>query len=102
MVVAAQLAFTYVPFMQGGVRDGAGRALDGALIVGIGVALLIVVEIEKRLPRAIGAGGLSPGNALAVVWLPHSTGEGRFSISQGLLVGLAFRFAGEAAPHQIA
>jgi hypothetical protein len=48
-VVAAQLAFTYVPFMQGLFKTEAVAPLDGALIVGVGVALLVVVEVEKRI-----------------------------------------------------
>ncbi|MGH6802766.1 MAG: cation-transporting P-type ATPase [Methyloceanibacter sp.] len=52
-VVAAQFAFTYVPLMQGVFKTEPVAPLDGALIVGIGVALLIVVEIEKRLASAL-------------------------------------------------
>ena len=53
VVVAAQLAFTYVPFMQGVFKTEPVAPFDGALIVGIGVALLIVVEIEKRFAAAL-------------------------------------------------
>ena len=53
VVVAAQLAFTYVPPMQAVFKTEPVAPLDGALIVGIGVALLIVVEIEKRLAAAL-------------------------------------------------
>jgi magnesium-transporting ATPase (P-type) len=53
VVVAAQLAFTYVPAMQGLFATEPIGLADGALIVGIGVALLIVVEIEKRLVSAL-------------------------------------------------
>ena len=52
-VVAAQLAFTYVPSMQAVFRTEPIGPFDGALIVGIGVALLIVVEIEKRFAEAL-------------------------------------------------
>jgi magnesium-transporting ATPase (P-type) len=48
-VMAAQLAFTYLPFMQALFKTEAVAPLDGALIVGVGVALLIVVEVEKRI-----------------------------------------------------
>jgi magnesium-transporting ATPase (P-type) len=51
-VIAAQFAFTYVPFMQALFKTEPIALLDGALIVGIGVALLLVVEIEKRLAAA--------------------------------------------------
>ncbi len=57
VVVAAQLAFTYVPFMQALFKTEPIAPLDGALIVGIGVALLIVVEIEKRLATALSGRG---------------------------------------------
>jgi magnesium-transporting ATPase (P-type) len=53
VVVAAQLAFTYVPAMQSVFETEAIPLRDGALIVGIGVALLILVEIEKRLAAAL-------------------------------------------------
>ncbi|HSD91913.1 MAG TPA: cation-transporting P-type ATPase [Methyloceanibacter sp.] len=52
IVVAAQFAFTYLPFMQDLFRTEAVSLSDGALIIGIGVALLIVVELEKRLTAA--------------------------------------------------
>jgi uncharacterized membrane protein len=52
-VVAAQLAFTYVPSMQAVFKTEPIGPFDGALIVGIGVALLIVVEIEKRFAAAL-------------------------------------------------
>ena len=57
VVVAAQLAFTYVPFMQTVFKTEAVAPFDGALIIGIGVALLIVVEIEKRLAAALSGRG---------------------------------------------
>jgi magnesium-transporting ATPase (P-type) len=48
-VVAAQLAFTYIPSMQALFGTEPIAPLEGSLIVGIGVALLIAVEIEKRV-----------------------------------------------------
>jgi magnesium-transporting ATPase (P-type) len=48
-VIVAQLAFTYLPFMQ---RVFATRPIglaDSALIIGVGVALFLCVEIEKRI-----------------------------------------------------
>jgi magnesium-transporting ATPase (P-type) len=51
IVTLAQFVFTYLPFMQ---RVFATRGLgltDGLLIVGVGIAMLITVEIEKRLRR---------------------------------------------------
>jgi len=49
LVVAAQLAFTYVPALQAVFETEAVAPVEGALIIGVGVALLILVEIEKRL-----------------------------------------------------
>jgi len=46
-VVAAQLAFTYAPWMQRLFDSRAVPFADGLLIVGIGVAMLIVLELEK-------------------------------------------------------
>ncbi len=49
IVVIAQFAFTYLPSMQAvfGTRDLSIG--DGVAIVGVGAALLVIVEIEKRL-----------------------------------------------------
>ncbi len=49
IVVLVQFAFTYLPPMQAvfGTRDLSIG--DGVAIVGVGVALLVIVEIEKRL-----------------------------------------------------
>ncbi len=49
LVVAMQLAFTYVPAMQKIFGTAPVGVLDGILIVGVGVALLLLVEIEKRI-----------------------------------------------------
>jgi magnesium-transporting ATPase (P-type) len=57
IVVVAQFAFTYLPFMQDLFKTEAVSLSDGALIVGIGVALLIVVEVEKRLGAAFSQQG---------------------------------------------
>jgi magnesium-transporting ATPase (P-type) len=66
VVVAAQLAFTYAPAMQAVFDTESVSLADGALIVGIGVALLILVELEKRLAAALGGGGgRRPGKAAA-------------------------------------
>ena len=55
-VVIAQFAFTYVPFMQEVFKTEPVSVLDGVLIVGIGVAVLIAVEVEKRLLAALSQG----------------------------------------------
>ena len=56
-VVVGQLAFTYLPFMQ---RLFATRALsltDGLAVVAVGVALLLILEIEKVVRRRLRLGG---------------------------------------------
>ncbi len=47
VVVAAQFVFTYAPFMQGLFATRPISLLDGVAIVGIGVALFVVLELEK-------------------------------------------------------
>jgi magnesium-transporting ATPase (P-type) len=64
LVIAAQLAFTYAPAMQQVFQTEPVARLDGALIIGIGVALLAIIEIEKRLMawwsgRRSATGGMS-------------------------------------------
>jgi magnesium-transporting ATPase (P-type) len=49
VVIAAQLAFTYVPFLQSVFGTEPVGLFDGAMIIGMGVALLIVTELEKRI-----------------------------------------------------
>ncbi|MGE0384386.1 MAG: cation-transporting P-type ATPase [Gammaproteobacteria bacterium] len=49
MVTAAQFAVTYLPALQALFGTRAVPLVDGMLIVGIGVALLAIVEIEKQL-----------------------------------------------------
>ena len=52
-VVVAQLAFTYLPFMNA-LFDSAPIAFtDGLLIVGVGVALMVILEIEKVVMRQL-------------------------------------------------
>ncbi|BAK67248.1 cation transport ATPase [Sphingobium sp. SYK-6] len=53
-VVAGQLAFTYLPVMNEIFGSRPLAFVDGALIIGIGVALLLVLEMEKRLMRRLG------------------------------------------------
>ncbi|MFD0987914.1 cation-transporting P-type ATPase [Methyloligella solikamskensis] len=49
VVVLAQLAFTYIPFMQTLFDSRPLAVSDLAIITAIGVALLLIVEIEKRV-----------------------------------------------------
>lgn len=53
-ITAAQFAFTYLPFLQRIFHSAPVAFTDGAVIVGIGVALLAVVEIEKRIAMRLG------------------------------------------------
>ena len=48
-VTAAQFAITYVPPLQAVFGTEAVPFLDGVLIVGVGVALFAIIEIEKQL-----------------------------------------------------
>ncbi|ABS64299.1 ATPase, P-type (transporting), HAD superfamily, subfamily IC [Parvibaculum lavamentivorans DS-1] len=53
-VIAAQFAFTYMPFLQGIFGSRPVSLTDGAVIVGAGILLLVVVEIEKRVAARFG------------------------------------------------
>ena len=53
MVFAAQLAFTYAPFMQAAFHTEAVSLLDGLRIIGVGITLLLIVELEKRISPAL-------------------------------------------------
>ncbi|XSG83025.1 MAG: cation-transporting P-type ATPase [Methyloligella sp. ZOD6] len=52
VVILAQLAFTFLPVMQTLFGSRALSLTELAAIVGVGVALLIIVELEKRLAAA--------------------------------------------------
>jgi len=54
LVVIGQLVFTYVPFMQAVFGTRSVSLTDGLVIVAVGVALLIVLELEKRVRRFLG------------------------------------------------
>ncbi|WP_454683683.1 HAD-IC family P-type ATPase [Ancylobacter moscoviensis] len=53
-VVAGQFAFTYLPVMQEIFDTRPVAFLDGVMIVGVGVLLMIVLEVEKALLRRLG------------------------------------------------
>jgi magnesium-transporting ATPase (P-type) len=53
VVVVAQLAFTYIPVMHTIFGTRPVSLFEGAVVVGVGVALLFVVEIEKRVRRTL-------------------------------------------------
>jgi magnesium-transporting ATPase (P-type) len=50
-VVAAQLAFTYAPFMQAWFDTRPVALIDGALVLACGVAFMALLEAEKLLLR---------------------------------------------------
>lgn len=52
-VVVGQLAFTYLPLMQSLFATEPLSLLDGVAVVGAGVALLVVLEMEKLVRRRI-------------------------------------------------
>ena len=54
VVVAGQLAFTYTPFMNAAFDSRPLTIADGALIVALGVALMLMLEAEKLLMRRLG------------------------------------------------
>ncbi|WP_070936078.1 HAD-IC family P-type ATPase [Edaphosphingomonas haloaromaticamans] len=53
-VVASQLVFTYAPFMNDIFETRPLDVQDGLLIIGIGVVLLLFLEMEKLLMRRLG------------------------------------------------
>ena len=53
LVVAAQFAFTYLPFMQAVFDTAPIAPLNGLLIIGVGIALLFLVELEKRVSAGL-------------------------------------------------
>jgi magnesium-transporting ATPase (P-type) len=54
VVIAAQLAFTYLPIMQALFDSRPLGFGDGLLVVTAGVALMIILEIEKHVMRRTG------------------------------------------------
>jgi magnesium-transporting ATPase (P-type) len=53
VVVVAQLLLTYTSFLQRAFGTQPLSFLDGAAIIGVGIALLVAVEIEKAVRRAL-------------------------------------------------
>jgi hypothetical protein len=54
-VVVLQLGFTYLPTMQRVFGTAPIALRDGLVVLGVGVATLLVVEVEKRIGGAIAA-----------------------------------------------
>jgi len=53
VVALAQFAFTYAPVMQLVFDTQAVAFLDGIAVVSAGIALLLIVEIEKQVFRSV-------------------------------------------------
>jgi len=53
-VIVGQFAFTYLPVMQAVFDTRPVAFLDGVMIVGVGALLMVVLEAEKALLRALG------------------------------------------------
>ena len=49
IITVAQFSITYLPPLQGIFQTVAVPFLDGVLIVGVGIALFAIIEIEKQL-----------------------------------------------------
>jgi magnesium-transporting ATPase (P-type) len=60
VVVIAQFAFTYAPFMHELFQTRPVRIVDGIGSVAAGMLLMLILEGEKKLLRRFGAIGLAP------------------------------------------
>lgn len=54
VLIGLQLVFTYVPFMHAIFGSRPLTFADGALIIGVGILLMVLLEIEKLLMRRLG------------------------------------------------
>jgi magnesium-transporting ATPase (P-type) len=52
-IIVLQLLFTYLPPMQGLFDTRAVALTDGLIIIAVGIALLSVLEVEKRVRRTL-------------------------------------------------
>ncbi|MGZ9098323.1 MAG: HAD-IC family P-type ATPase [Brevundimonas sp.] len=59
-VVLGQLALTYLPWFNAAFGTEPLSLSDGAVVIGVGVAILVLAELEKAARRRI-LGGLRPG-----------------------------------------
>jgi len=60
LVVLAQFAFTYAPFMHELFQTRPVPVVDGFVTVALGVLLLVILEGEKNVLRRFGTFGLGP------------------------------------------
>ena len=54
ILIVAQLLFTFAPFMNATFESRPLRIIDGMLIIAVGAALMLVLEIEKVVMRRLG------------------------------------------------
>lgn len=54
VVIVAQFAFTYAPFMHILFDSVPLSILEGVIIIGIGMIVLVILEIEKAMMRRFG------------------------------------------------
>ncbi|WP_110650781.1 HAD-IC family P-type ATPase [Salinicola peritrichatus] len=59
-IIAAQIAFTYLPFLQGVFDTRPLTLLEGAVVIALGLALFIILEIEKAVLRRFQEEGEDP------------------------------------------
>ncbi|BBI51155.1 hypothetical protein HORIV_35760 [Vreelandella olivaria] len=55
LVFIAQLAFTYLPVMHHLFDTRPLRITDGMLIITIGIAMMVALEVEKVVLRRVGS-----------------------------------------------
>lgn len=53
LVIAAQMAFTYVPALQAIFGSRPLDLAEGSLVIAVGIIVLFIVEIEKRMRAAV-------------------------------------------------
>lgn len=61
VVVVAQFLLTYVPFFQAAFDTRPVSLLDGAIVIGIGMAFFAIVEMEKQLRLRLAASNSGKG-----------------------------------------
>jgi magnesium-transporting ATPase (P-type) len=54
IVVVAQFAFTFLPPLQAVFATTPVTLVDGATVVLVGIMLLVIVELEKRIAARLG------------------------------------------------
>ena len=55
VVIVAQLAFTYAPFMHALFETRPVQIAEGIVIIAAGILLMLVLEVEKIVLRRFGA-----------------------------------------------